>query len=148
MAVRLTKERNMRVSVNMTPEQRAEWEATMLPDRDIDCRELAEKQIRQENLPRKITAILAVEIDLANFICETLESRKDSQTRSMDGPWRYTYDPLILFRDDLVAGLLDMARWELSRDGVDTTDILWGDTRRLDFEDDSSPIYETLEELL
>jgi hypothetical protein len=133
----------------MTPEQRAEWEATMLPDRNVDCRELAKKQLKQENLPRRITAMLSVEIDLLEFITDELEARKDSQTRSMNGPWRYMYDPLIITRENLVSALLDSARWELTRkDGIDVDEILWGDSSKLDPEDDSSPVSENVEDVL
>lgn len=139
----------MRVSVNMTAEQRAEWEAAMLPDRDIDTLDLAVRQVEQKNLPCRVTAMIAVNIDMVEFIREELEARKDSQTRTLDGPWRYTYDPLILTREDLIAGLLDAARWELTRkDGIDVDEILWGDSSKLDPDDDSSPVCNKLGGLL
>jgi len=138
----------MKVSVHMTPEQLEEWESTMLPDRDIDCAELAHKIISTENMPRRITAMITVEYDTAEFLQEILESRIDCQTRVMGGDGKYKYDPLYVNREDLRAALLDSARWELRNEAIDPDMILWSESDAVDPDEDSSGVSREIGDLL
>lgn len=138
----------MKVSVHMTPEQLEEWESTMLPDRDIDCAELARKIVTSENMPRRITAMITVEYDTAEFLQEILESRIDCQTRVMGGDWKYSYDPLYVNREDLRAALIDSARWELRNESLDPDMILWSESDAVDPDEDNSGVFRKIGELL